>query len=216
MANAGTGLFHFVKKAHSLIEHGRISISEWHRVVKFIFNQMIEAVDFIHRHNVCHFDISLENFVTNDVQIEEKRGIDKKKSITFLLDNAQATLIDFGLSEYFPSASFKSNKYCGKQLYHSPEIQTKKEIFNAQSNDIYCLGVCLFAMTLGVSPYRKAADSDPWFSYIINVEIKQLLTAWNKLQYVDDDWMDLMKSLFCYEEKRIDLKGMKEHPWLNK
>jgi len=216
MEDAGTGLFKFVKKAHALIEHEKVMISEWHQTIKHIFKQMIEAVEYIHALNICHFDISLENFTISNVQIVEKQNIDKTKSISFLLDSIQATLIDFGLSEYFPSASFESSKYCGKQLYYSPEVQLRKGYFNARSNDVYALGVCLFCMTLGISPYRKPEESDELFCWLIRGDLKEVLRTWNKLRYIDDDWLNLMNSIFQYEGSRIDLKGIKEHAWLRK
>lgn len=52
-----------------------------------------------------------------------------------------------GLAEIFSKKSdYKSNKFCGKSCYKSPEVtsKNKRKGFNAKLNDIWCLGVCLF------------------------------------------------------------------------
>eukprot|EP01084_Bolivina_argentea_P168155 291684_1 len=69
MEDGGSDLFDFIKKAHGLISMDIIHMNDWHKVVKIIFKQMIECIEFIHSKNVCHFDISLENFLINDVKV---------------------------------------------------------------------------------------------------------------------------------------------------
>eukprot|EP01084_Bolivina_argentea_P027752 51553_1 len=66
MENGGSALFDFITKSHNLIQSGKIEISHWKKVCKLIFSQMVECIDYIHSKNVCHFDISLENFLIND------------------------------------------------------------------------------------------------------------------------------------------------------
>merc|ERR1719384_1114019 len=123
-----------------MIQSGHIAICEWQKLVKVIFNQMVEVVDYIHSKNVSHFDISLENFLINDVQIKAINGSEKLSFVN--LENVQIKLCDFGLSEYFePDSSFLSSKYCGKIGYQSPEINYRKKQFNAALNDVWCLGI---------------------------------------------------------------------------
>eukprot|EP01084_Bolivina_argentea_P176806 305900_1 len=62
-------LFAFITEAHKLITKGYITPIEFIKVIKVIFKQMIECIKYIHSKRVSHFDISLENFVINDVQV---------------------------------------------------------------------------------------------------------------------------------------------------
>eukprot|EP01083_Nonionella_stella_P083804 231771_1 len=62
MEDGGRDVLKFAAKAHKFIASGHLEISEWHRMVRIIFKQMVEAIEYIHSKNVCHFDISLENF----------------------------------------------------------------------------------------------------------------------------------------------------------
>eukprot|EP01084_Bolivina_argentea_P229812 387785_1 len=221
LSHGGSSMFQFVVKAHKLISIGKIDISEWHKIIKVIFLQMIETIEYIHNKSVCHFDISLENWLIGDVQIQEmKNNMDSKHTkIKFLLNTLQISLCDFGLAHYFENCNsdknngFITDKYCGKINYQCPEINLKKN-FDARSNDIFCLGVCLFMLTLGVSPWKQAVNSDNSFIYIINGHIKEILKGWNRIHYVDDSWIDLIRSIFRYENKRTCLTKMKNHPWL--
>ena len=113
-------LFKFVVKAHELISRGQITISEWHKICKIIFKQMVESIEYIHTKNICHMDISLENYTINDVKICE--SVDGKY-IEFLGDDVQIKLCDFGLSETFNNNQFLTNKYCGKSVHKSPEYK---------------------------------------------------------------------------------------------
>merc|ERR1712113_1368810 len=70
MEDGGSCLFDFVQKAHSLIADGIVDIDHWQNVSQIILKQMIECIDYIHSKNVAHFDISLENFLISDVEIE--------------------------------------------------------------------------------------------------------------------------------------------------
>eukprot|EP01084_Bolivina_argentea_P048140 88715_1 len=66
MEDGGKCLFDFIVKLHHYTAKGTILITELQRVIKIIFKQMIQCIEYIHNKNVCHFDISLENFLIND------------------------------------------------------------------------------------------------------------------------------------------------------
>ena len=227
MEHGGKGLFEFIVEAHELIEKGQIEISEWHKVVQIIFKQMIECIEYIHNKNVCHFDISLENFLINDVLIIPYHSDNGRKYIKFLCSDIQIKICDFGLSELFEntnnnnnnnhnnkSTNFYCNKYCGKTTYKSPEIYSEKRLFNAKSNDIWCLGVCLFMMLIGGQPWKKPKKNHESFVMIMNGQYIQLFTAWNKLKYVNNNICDLFYKIFKYENHRINLQQIKQHSWL--
>ena len=76
-----------------MIHKGNIQISEWHRTVKVIFKQMIESLEYIHSKDVCHFDISLENYLINDPDVY----VTKDHHAQFMADTIQVKLCDFGM-----------------------------------------------------------------------------------------------------------------------
>eukprot|EP01084_Bolivina_argentea_P042691 78700_1 len=213
MEDAGDDLFDFVVKAHRLIQMGTIDIFEWHKVVKVILKQMIEAIEFIHSKNVCHLDISLENFLINDVEINCFKRENKTK-MQFVLENIKIKLIDFGLAEKFNEKdNFTSTKWCGKSVYKSPEI-ISKIAFDAKSNDVWCTGVSLWMLIFGCCPWNKASVNDELFVLIMNGCVVDVLTQWNKMNYVNRQLIDLFATFFQYQDERKCLDQIKQHPWL--
>eukprot|EP01084_Bolivina_argentea_P252066 423004_1 len=133
MEDGGTSLFDFALKAHECIKRGVLSIHNWHIIVKKIFKQMIEAIEFIHSKNVCHFDISLENVLINSVKIVVEYNDNKEtKNITMKTDDLLVKLCDFGLSQLFSNDECKSSRFVGKTAYKGPEINAKIKGFNAK------------------------------------------------------------------------------------
>ena len=212
MEDGGTSLIDFVIKVHQFIKNGQIEIIEWHKLVKIIFKQMIEFIDYIHNKNICHFDISLENFLINDIDVSvTPTRINNNETVEilkFCKENVEIKACDFGLAQYFRDGDFRTNKYCGKTGYQSPEIRAKKKIFDARSNDIFCLGVCLFRMIIGGCCGCN--------QQIINSDLNELLKKWNKLNYINDnkDLLSLFKSIFQFEDNRCSLSDIKKCKWL--
>eukprot|EP01083_Nonionella_stella_P076313 207901_1 len=102
MEDGGESLFDFIEQAHKLIAAKTITLSHWKEVSQVIINQMIEAIAFIHSKNVCHFDISLENFVICDMPIEIVHE-GESETIRFDTNAIQIKLCDFGLAKMFTS-----------------------------------------------------------------------------------------------------------------
>eukprot|EP01083_Nonionella_stella_P074428 201905_1 len=215
MEDGGLSLFDFVKNAHKVIDAKKLSIREWLKVVQRIFRQMIECIAFIHSHNVCHNDISLENWLVNDVDVQvpdNNDGITSDK-IIFVKDDIVVKLCDFGLAEMHDDSACISRKHCGKTIYKSPEIEYQRQWFEGKKNDVWSLGVSLFMMIFGCPPWSAAHMKDTRFNLIMNGYIRNLLRAWEVDHYADDALIDLLECIFEYEEDRIDVDGIKKHPW---
>eukprot|EP01084_Bolivina_argentea_P234822 395311_1 len=70
MEDGGNNLLDFVIKVHKFLENGFLDIDNWHKLVKHILKQMIECIEYLHSKNICHFDISLENMLISNAEIE--------------------------------------------------------------------------------------------------------------------------------------------------
>eukprot|EP01083_Nonionella_stella_P089301 249145_1 len=214
MEDGGTSLFDFIMKAHKLIAEKKIEASHWKEVSRIIINQMIDAIAFCHSKHVCHFDISLENFLICDIPIVVQRRGNSEK-IEFNTKNIQVKLCDFGLAQMFTSANCMSKKFCGKQNYKSPEVLAQKKQFDAKANDIWCLGVSIFMIMTGLAPWHIANQSDEAFDFIFKQKkLPDLLTFWGVQEYMDDDMIDLIELVFAYEEYRVSLSEIKQHPFV--
>eukprot|EP01084_Bolivina_argentea_P073937 134133_1 len=212
MVHGGTSLFEFTRRAHEYIRAGMIQISDWHHMVQLIYTQMIESLEYIHSKDVCHFDVSLENFIIANINVQYAED---RKSFKFCFDDdLQCQLCDFGLAEYLKNGDCTSSKYCGKAAYISPEVVHKAKLFDAKKNDIFGIGVCLFMLITGNVPWNTASTDDHRFVEILNGNLMQLLRRWNKEDYVNDDLLELFNAFFQYESNRISIQQIKQCSWL--
>eukprot|EP01084_Bolivina_argentea_P158447 276005_1 len=177
MENGGSSsLFQFIRKGHELIKSKTIEIDHWRKACKIIFKQMVECIDYIHSQNIIHFDISLENFLINDVKIILKQFKKKDDILEFQLDDIKIKICDFGLARVVKPTEI-STRFVGKSNYKSPENCNKQE-FDPQQNDIWSLGICLFCLITGIFPFNKAVDSDDAFKFIMKYhKMSELLNS---------------------------------------
>ena len=88
---------------------GSIDIAEWQKVAKVILKQMIDCIEYIHSKNVCHFDISLENWLINDVNVEVDKYANGVEKLRFITDSIHIKLCDFGTFTWY-TIQFKTMK----------------------------------------------------------------------------------------------------------
>jgi len=144
---------------------------------------------------------------------------EETKQITFCND-FEIKLIDFGLAEVFESKhkneaiEFRCRKFVGKTAYKAPRVYAKTRPFDARAADCWSLGVVLFMMIIGGSPYQRPDKNDATFPYIINEEIMLLLEQWNRSQFITPTIVDLMQRIFKREKYRICIDEIRKHPWL--
>jgi serine/threonine protein kinase KIN1/2 len=89
-------------------------------------------VTFIHKNDLAHRDIKLENI--------------------FLSDKFVPKIGDFGLSKKFKKGS-KMSTWCGTEGYMAPEIESQN--YAGPPVDIFALGVVLFLMITGKAPFNN-------------------------------------------------------------
>merc|ERR1719361_1184087 len=141
--------------------------------------------------------------------ISSQRMVRLTKS--FVLDDIQIKLCDFGLAQKFTKNECISRKYCGKQRYKSPEVINEKHAFDAKANDIHCLGICLFMLVTGGGPWETAHPLDKNFIYVKKNSIFQMLNAWNILHYTDRKTICLFDAILCSEKKRANILQIKKY-----
>ncbi|KRY12520.1 5'-AMP-activated protein kinase catalytic subunit alpha-2 [Trichinella patagoniensis] len=111
-----------------LCQHGKLAEHEARR----LFQQLISAVDYCHRHKVVHRDLKLENLL-----------LDSKKNIK---------LTDFGLSNYIKDGVLlKTN--CGSLIYAAPEL-LHRQYYAGPEVDIWSCGIVLYVLLCGYFPFE--------------------------------------------------------------
>jgi serine/threonine protein kinase len=159
------------------------SISEMS--AKYLFKQLIDAVDHCHKHNICHRDIKLENLLLNETILK---------------------LADFGYSSNIDN--IKSNTILGTLHYLSPEIIKQK--INPVKSDIWACGVCLYTMIVGKYPFQPK-ESHELTDYVRNI-VKMIYTIPDT---VSDDCKDLLEKIFNPDSHaRISIAEIIKHPFM--
>ena len=114
----------FVKNYH----HRRIVEYE----AKIIFQQVIEAVCYLHDIGVVHRDLKMQNILINE--------------------KFEIKLIDFGFANYHdPDKKF--SVFCGTYSYMAPELVCRIP-YDAKATDVWSLGVLLYIMLTGDFPFK--------------------------------------------------------------
>jgi serine/threonine protein kinase len=148
--------------------------------------EIISAVKYLHTRNppIIHRDIKPENV---------------------LLDSdGRCKLADFGWSN-FEEENKQRETYCGTPEYLAPEMINKSG--HDESVDIWSLGVLLFEMLTGKTPFNFKGDRNQLYNCI-----KSLKINWT------DDFPPLAKDLISKILKlkpsdRLSLDQISQHPW---
>ncbi len=152
---------------------------------------MVNAVRYIHEHNITHRDLKLENFLLQDPTPE-----------------SDLKLIDFGLSRHFKKSE-KMNVPVGTPYYVAPEVL--KGNYDEKC-DMWSLGVITYMLLSGTPPFPGNSEND-----ILNkVKKGQYDLTISKFDNVSDKAKDFIKKLLIMEpKKRMTAKAAQEHSWLH-
>jgi len=141
---------------------GKLSDDE----IKSFYNQMLEAVGYVHEQNLVHRDIKPSNFM-----------IDKQGKVK-LLDFGIAKNTDISNVEYTQTGTYQN---MGTPMYMSPEqIKSTKDV--TLQSDIYSLGVVLWQMITGQKPYDvKTASTFELQTKIVNEKLHLTSTIFDSI-----------------------------------
>jgi len=179
------------------------------KYVQNIFIKLTNTVNYLHENNIVHLDLSLENVMLNNKQNH--------------ISDPSIKIIDFGLAKYFGqnATNFNLIEKCGKNAYMAPEVYDDNKYYDGRKADIWSLGIILFIMLVGTHLVDKPCyKTDERFCYIMKNKgskggIRMLLKNWRRLRLINDDVLDLLNKIFQYENKRIDMKQLLKHPFLD-
>ena len=154
-------------------------------VVKFLMEQVFNAVAYLHSKNILHGDIKLENillytattknvgkrFTSINIDINEifelRRDLNKrsktvnKRSKNYVNDmlNYEVKLIDFGCSKYFKNKHKhqKLSGIIGTSIYCSPEVVDN--LYDELSDEWSC-GVLMYILLSGEVPFQGETEEE--------------------------------------------------------
>ena len=202
-------------------------------VVKFLMDQIFNAVAYLHSKNVLHGDIKLENIllytasknkgrrftsINMDINhlIDLQKEINRAKSLTkrsrnYVNDmlNYEVKLIDFGCSKYFVNKKKhqKLSGIIGTTLYCSPEVV---DDFYDEKSDEWSCGVLMYMLLCGEPPFQGSSEEE------IFKKIKKCEYSFKPQEFkeVSDNCKDLIRKLLePKKRKRIKACDALRHPF---
>lgn len=151
------------------------------------FQQMISAIEYLHKLNICHRDIKPENLL-----------LDSKHNIK---------VIDFGLSNTYDSGA-RLKTACGSPCYAAPEMIAGRE-YSGLKVDVWSAGVVLFAMLSGCLPFEETRGEKLYRKITGGI--------YSVPSFVSPEAKEMIRGLMNTDpEARFDIDKIKAHPWYNK
>ncbi|KAH9081384.1 hypothetical protein LEN26_021315 [Aphanomyces euteiches] len=154
-------------------------------VARRIFQQIVDAISYIHRKSIVHRDIKPENI--------------------YILDHPTSPtvkILDFGLG----STESTLSAFCGTPAFMAPEI-IFQEAYDGKPVDAWSLGVLLYLMTVGKIPF-DAKSTQSLYQKILAGEFALPTTLSLELQ-------DLIRQVLVVDStERLGVDQIKHHPWL--
>ena len=202
-------------------------------VVKFLMDQIFNAVAYLHSKNVLHGDIKLENIllytasnnkgrrftsINMDINhlIDLQQEINRARSVTkrsrnYVNDmlNYEVKLIDFGCSKYYVDKKKHQvlSGIIGTTLYCSPEVVD--DLYDEKSDEWSC-GVLMYILLCGEPPFMGKSEEE------IFQKIKKCQYSFKPKEFKDvsDTCKDLIRKLLePKKRKRIKASEALRHPF---
>lgn len=150
-----------------------------------LYQQIISAVEYIHKLGIVHRDIKPENIL---VDFETKT----------------LKLVDFGLSNTYGRGELLKTP-CGSPCYAAPEMIAGHE-YNGLLSDIWSSGVVLYCMLCGELPFDD--------TNIKNLYHKITNGIYTIPSNLSREAQDLLRNILNIDvKKRFNIQQIKNHPW---
>ncbi|CAE6437439.1 unnamed protein product [Rhizoctonia solani] len=116
-------------------------------LVRSVFTQLLDAVQWCHIQGVRHRDLKPENILCEE-------------------DGKTVFVSDFGLAtsdRHSRDFGCGSSYYMSPECYGDPDSPVTSPAYNTRANDVWTLGVVLVNLTTGRNPWEAASPVDPTF-----------------------------------------------------
>jgi serine/threonine protein kinase len=152
--------------------------------LSIIVYQLINGVEYLHKKNIVHRDLKLENILLKSN------------------DSVLIKIIDFGLA-LNTSSNNTINEICGSLQYASPEM-LNGNYFNPKQSEIWSIGILIFILVCGYCPFDDK-DKEALIRKIKGGNV-------NYPSYVPFIVKDLLQKILNKNPaKRISISKIKEH-----
>ncbi|KAI8069124.1 kinase-like domain-containing protein [Gilbertella persicaria] len=165
-------------------------------LVKTLFLQILEGIEYLHTEGIYHRDIKLENILLSEKNV--------CKVADFGLATKERFSLEFGCG---------STTYLGPEHFANEEEQEEQDVpYDAAASDIWSLGILLLALLFNKNPWYEATTEDVTFA-----EYKQnpssLCTLFPRLSHACAQF--LIDHVLCIDPRqRCDIQTLKQ-AWMS-
>lgn len=136
-------------------------------MIRDVFLQLLDGVEFLHQLGIAHRDIKPENIVCSN-------------------DGQQVYICDFGLA----TSEVTSSEFgCGSTFYIAPESLggwSDEKTYATRPGDVWSLGIILVNLVCGRNPWRSASPDDESFNTYLKDEtfLRRILPISRQCQWI--------------------------------
>ncbi|GFZ49680.1 Checkpoint kinase 1 [Saitozyma sp. JCM 24511] len=162
-------------------------------LAKFYFSQMASGISFIHEKGIAHRDLKPENLL--------------------LAANGNLKISDFGLCAVFrhKGKTRLLSGRCGSLPYVAPELGGPPGSgYAAEPVDIWGMGVVLYTLLVGNTPWDEPSENSPEFNAFLTGELLNY-DPWTRIR--GQARAILLAMLSVDPIQRITMDAVKSHPW---
>ncbi|KAK6170474.1 hypothetical protein SNE40_018860 [Patella caerulea] len=165
---------------------------------KIIMTKLASAISYLHKHDIVHRDLKLENILLSQNPDDPE-------------DKLHIKVTDFGLSVVKDGVGHDNmmQDVCGTPIYMAPEIIDNKTY--SQMCDVWAMGVIMYMLLCGYPPFN-AADEEGLYEMIKKAEVKFEEPAWKDITEEAKNCIERM--LRCDPAHRITAGEVLDHSWI--
>lgn len=177
----GPELFEYVQK-------NRLSENE----ARKLFEEILKAVEFMHKEQIVHRDLKLENIMF-------AHGT-----------SSTLKLIDFGFATRISNRLMDTP--CYTLEYAAPEILSNKKY--SKACDLWSLGVILYTLLCGHTPWQRRNESQDEHEIRERIKRGVIVKGTSEWQKLNKSAKDLILNLLTHSpDKRMKLQNIRDSTW---
>ncbi|KAJ8247556.1 hypothetical protein GJAV_G00247690 [Gymnothorax javanicus] len=167
--------------------------------VRHIIHSLAEATVYLHRKDIVHRDLKLENILVKHPQNGEENGL------------LHIKITDFGLSVQKGGVGCKAmmQATCGTPIYMAPEVIDGHEY--SQQCDMWSIGVIMYTLLCGEPPFLSRSE-DRLFDIIRKGELNFIGLVWDS---VSEGAKKVLRCLLKVDPAhRMTACELLDNPWI--
>lgn len=167
--------------------------------VRHIIHSLAEATVYLHRKDIVHRDLKLENILVKSSQKGEENG------------RLHVKITDFGLSVQKGGVGNKTmmQATCGTPIYMAPEVIDGHEY--SQQCDVWSIGVIMYTLLCGEPPFLSKSE-DRLFDIIRKGELTFTGPVWDS---ISEGAKKVLRCLLKVDPAhRITASELLDNPWI--